>query len=140
MFGREEEGIGDNAVLAAFDLVHLRGLIGDGHALMNDAHAALARHGDGQTGIGDGIHRGAEHRHVQADAGHQLGMQIDILGQHAAAMRHKQHVVKRQPFANFVKLKHLYLLPLSSHRFAFMETAAQSAARNQPFYPSILLK
>ena len=92
-------------MLAALDLVHLRSLIGDGHALVNDAHAALAGHGDSQPGIGHGIHRGAQKRHVQDNAGHQFGMQIDILRQHAAAVRHQQHVVERQPLPDSVKRK-----------------------------------
>ena len=39
--GRQPEGVGDHAVFAALDHIHLLGLGADGHILMDDADAAL---------------------------------------------------------------------------------------------------
>ncbi len=65
--GGQPEGVGDNAVLAALDHVHLLGLCADGHILVDDADAALTGDGDGHAVLGDGIHGGAHQRDIQRE-------------------------------------------------------------------------
>ena len=53
--------------------------------LVDDADAALLRHRDGQAALGDGVHRGAEDRDVQADVARQPRADVDLTGQHRAS-------------------------------------------------------
>ena len=92
--GSQPEGVGDDAVLAALDHVHLLGLLADGHILVDDADAALTGDGDGHAVLGDGIHGGADKRDIQPDLLGQLGVQVDVGGQHVAGRGDQQHVVK----------------------------------------------
>ena len=54
---RQRDRVDDDAVLAALDLVHLAGLLGDGQVLVDDADAALLGQRDGQVALGDRVHR-----------------------------------------------------------------------------------
>ena len=94
MAGGQPEGVGDDAVLAALDHVHLLGLGADGHIFMNDADAALTGDGDGHAVLGDGIHGGAHQGDVKPDPAGELGMQIDVCGQDVALGGDEQHVVE----------------------------------------------
>ena len=53
----------DHAVFGALHGVDLTCLLGYGHILVDYAYAAFAGYGDGQTGLGDGVHGG---RHGEA--------------------------------------------------------------------------
>ena len=57
--------VGDHAGLGALDQVDLIGLVLDRQVAVQHADAALAGHRDGHPGLGDGVHRGGEQRHVQ---------------------------------------------------------------------------
>ena len=57
---RERDRVDDHAALGALDAIDLGGLFLDREVLVDDADAALLRHGDGQPRFGDGVHRGAE--------------------------------------------------------------------------------
>lgn len=94
MAGGQPEGVGDDAVLATLDHVHLLGLGADGHIFMNDADAALTGDGDGHAVLGDGIHGGAHQGDVKPDPAGELGMQIDVCGQDVALGGDEQHVVE----------------------------------------------
>ncbi len=89
-------------MLAAFHLVHLAGLLLNGHVFVDDAHAALPGDGNAHAGVGDSVHGGGHQRDVQPDFLCQLYRQIDVLGQHLAFVRHQQDVVKGQPFADIL--------------------------------------
>ena len=102
MFGREIKRIGDHAVLAALDLVNLRGLLLDRHVFMNDAQTAFPGHGDGQTGVRHRIHGGGQKRHVQLDGGSQHRGGVHVARQHVAFTRNEQHVVEREPGAEIL--------------------------------------
>ena len=97
---REGEGIRDDAVFRTLDQVDLLGLHVDGHVLVDNADAALARDGDGHAVLGDGVHRGAHDRDVQTDFFCQIRGQIHVGGQDIALRRDQQHVVKGQAFAD----------------------------------------
>ena len=93
----QPEGVGDDAVLAALDHIHLLRLLADRHVLVDDADAALPGDGDGHAILGDGIHSGTDKRDIQPDFLCQVGVQIHISGQHIAGGGDQQHVVKGKP-------------------------------------------
>ena len=115
MIRRKGKGIIDDAVFAALDPVNLIGLLPDGHILVDDADAALPRHGDGHAAFGDGIHGGADQRGIQVDIPGQTGADIDIGGQNGAVGRYHQNVIKgerfRQEFVVVVGVQH-QMVPL----------------------------
>ena len=92
--GGQPEGVGDDAVLAALDHVHLLRLGADGHILVDDADAALTGDGDGHAVLGDGIHGGAHQGMLSLTLLGELGVQIDVCGQDVALRRDEQHVVE----------------------------------------------
>src|SRR5262249_60005600 len=94
LVGRQGDGVGDDAVGAALDLVDLAGLVGDGHVLVDDAHAAFLGQGDGQLALGDRVHGGGQDGDVEADGGGQLGLDVDVAGDHVAVGGLEQDVVK----------------------------------------------
>ena len=96
VLGREEEGVGDDAMLGALDLEDLSGLVFDGHVLVDDADAALSGHGDGHLGLRDGVHARAHDGDVQADAACQAGADVGLPGQHLRPGGQEQHVVESQ--------------------------------------------
>ena len=59
--------VGDHAGLGALDATHLLSLILDGQVAVEDAHAALAGHGDRHLSLGDRVHRRAQQRRGQGD-------------------------------------------------------------------------
>ena len=105
--GREEERVGDDAVLAALDLVDLARLFLDGHVLMNDADAAFAGDRDGEFALRDGIHRRTHQRDIQADVVRQLCCEVHLGRQHVRCAGDQQYVVKRQPFLHDLVHKRL---------------------------------
>ena len=86
----------DHAAFGALDLVDLGGLRLDTEVLVDDADAALLRQGNGQIGLGDGIHGGADQRDVEFDFIGQQGRDVRVTGEHVRMRGQQQHVVKRQ--------------------------------------------
>ena len=70
----------DHAGFELLDLAHFGGLLLDGHVLVDDADATFLRHGNRQTGFGDGIHGRGHQRNIQLDATREAGLEADILG------------------------------------------------------------
>ena len=98
MIGSQGKRICDDAVLRAFDLVHLFGLRLDGHVLMYDADAALSRHGDGHAVLRHSVHSCAHHRNVQFDLLRQPGAELHLVRHHLWVGGYQQHVIKGYPF------------------------------------------
>ena len=98
IFRFEEEGVGDDAVFAALHLVHLFRLLLDGHVLVDDADAAFARDRDRHPVFGDGVHRRAHQRDVQANFIGEFGLQRHVRGDHVGRLRDEEYVVKCQSF------------------------------------------
>ncbi len=63
----ERDRVDDHAALGALDPIDFGGLFLDRQVLVDDPDAALLRHRDRQPRLGDGVHRRAEERHVDAD-------------------------------------------------------------------------
>ena len=65
--GPHGDGREDHAALGALHALDLARLVGGRQVLVEDADAALARHGDGGARLGDRVHRGADERDVELD-------------------------------------------------------------------------
>ncbi len=66
--GTDRHGVGDDARLGALHQVDLVGLVVEREVAVENADATFAGHRDGHAGLGDGVHRRADERHLQADA------------------------------------------------------------------------
>ena len=77
---RQRDRIGDDAVLAALDLVHLARLLRDRHVLVNDADAPFLGQGDGQVAFGDRVHRRRHDGDVDANVARDLGADVRLAG------------------------------------------------------------
>ena len=96
--GGEEEGVGDNAVFVALYALNKLHLTVDGHILMNNADAALTRHGDRHVCLGNGVHCGTQKRRIQGDLTGQSGFQRNVCGENLALLRDQKNVVEGQAF------------------------------------------
>ena len=67
LVGRQRDGIENDAVGRALDLVDLLGLLLDRHVLVDDADAAFLGQGDRHLVLGHRVHRRAEQRNVESD-------------------------------------------------------------------------
>ena len=105
MLRRKEEGVRNNAVFRPLYLVHLGCLLGNGHILVDNAQATFPRHGYSHAGIGNRVHGGGHQGNIQFNFVRKLCRQVNILGQHFAAMGYQQYVVKGKTFPNNL-LKH----------------------------------
>ena len=94
MFGRQMEGVGDNAVFAAFDLVHLLRLGFYAHVLVYHAQTAFAREGYCKLIFRDRIHGSAQKRDIQHDVVRELGGNVHLSGHDVGIFRNEQDVVK----------------------------------------------
>ncbi len=92
----ERDRVDDHAALRPLHPIHFRCLFLDRQVLVDDAEAAVLGHGDRQARLGDGVHRGAEQRHVQAYVARQPRRDVDLRRQHGGVLRHQQDVVERQ--------------------------------------------
>ena len=107
----EVERIGNNAVLRALHAVNLLRLLLDGHVLVDDAQTALARHGDGRLRLRHRIHGRRQERDIQLDLIGQIRFQLYFLGQHLAAARNQQNIIKSQSLTNHFR-QHAFLPPV----------------------------
>ena len=78
--GTESHRIKDDAIFATFDQFYLAGLLLDGEILVNDADAALLGQGDGQGGLGDGIHGRTDQGDVDGNVARQLCAGVGFAG------------------------------------------------------------
>jgi hypothetical protein len=119
----ERDRIDDHSALGPLHPIDFRRLFFDREVLMDDAHPALLRHRDGQPRLGDGVHRGAGDRHVQADIACEVRGDVNLARQDIRVLRHEQHVVKGegrgQPDGNLVGVQNIgtrFHLPPGAHR------------------------
>ena len=69
--GGEGDRVLDHPRLRALHPVDLDRLVLDGQVAVDDAHAAGAGQGDGEPGLGDGVHRGRQDGHGETDVGRE---------------------------------------------------------------------
>ncbi len=80
LLGPHGDRVDDHAGLAALHLVDLVACASMRQVLVDDADAALLRQGDGQAGLGDGVHRRRDDRDVERDPAAERGAQVDLVG------------------------------------------------------------
>ena len=94
---------------AAFEALHAADLLGlflDAEILVDDAHAAGLRHGDGQARFGHRVHGGGDQRNAQLDRLGQAGAGIDLGGKDFGGAGHQQDIVEGQGFADGLVGRH----------------------------------
>src|ERR1035438_5394731 len=96
------DGVHDHAALAAFYLVHLRGLAFDRHIAMHDADAAVLRQRNRQVRFRHRIHGGGDNRNIERDLARQAGAGIRLGRDHFAAGRFEKNVIESQTLREYV--------------------------------------
>src|SRR5262249_54797094 len=94
LVGGQGDGVGDDAVLAALDAVHLARLLRDRQVLVDDADAPLLGQGDGQFALGDRVHGRGDDRDVEADGAGELGADVHVGGDDVAVGGLQEDVVE----------------------------------------------
>jgi hypothetical protein len=92
----DRHGVGDHAGLGALDEVDLIGLILDRQVAVQDAQSTDPGHGDGHPGLGDGVHRRRDDRHLEADLTRQSRGGVDLTGDDIGLTGLEQDVVVGQ--------------------------------------------
>ena len=94
MLGRQRDRVDDHAALRSLDAIDFRGLFFDRQILVDDADAAVLRHRDGETRLGDGVHCGAGDRHVQLNIAGETARDVDLARNDGGMSRHQKHIVE----------------------------------------------
>src|SRR5262249_14656349 len=92
---RQRDRVGDDAVLAALYLVHLAGLLLDGHVLVNDADAAFLSERDGQLTFRDRVHGRGDDGNIEADIAGELRPHVDFARHHITIRRLQEDIIER---------------------------------------------
>ena len=88
----------DHTTLELLHPAHLLRLLGNGHALVDDANAALLGQRNGEARLGHGVHGRRHQRNVQLDAAGETGTQRHITGNHVGVPGQQQYVIEREGF------------------------------------------
>ena len=94
----QRHGLDDHARLGALDLVHLDDLVGDRQVAVEDPDPALARDGDREPRLGDGVHRRGHDRDLERDRPGQARRRAHVVRQHGRLGGHEQDVVEGEAF------------------------------------------
>jgi hypothetical protein len=86
--------LGHHAGLGTLDQVDLLGLLLEGQVAVQDAHAALAGHRDGHPGLGDGVHRAGQQRHLDGDIARDAARGVGLARDDVGLAREQQDVVE----------------------------------------------
>ncbi len=124
--GRDGDGIDDHSAFRALHAVDFFGLALDGHVAVNESDAALARDGDGQARVGDGVHRRGHDGDIQRDLAREARARVRLRRaapriSRAAAARRQTSALRgqvRQSFSLLISLSNcegwMDLLPENS--------------------------
>jgi hypothetical protein len=96
--GSEGDRVEDHPALGALHAVDLGGLSIDRHVLVDHADPAGSRDGDRHLGLGDGVHRRRDERHVQRDPAREPRRDVDVAWVRRGAPRHEENVVEGQGY------------------------------------------
>ncbi len=91
--GAAGDRVGDHPRFGTLHQVGLGRLVVDGEVAVQHARTALAGHGNGHTGLGDGVHRRGQERDTQVDAAREPGAGIGVAGLQVRVARQQQDVV-----------------------------------------------
>ena len=92
--GKYRHRIVNHTVLGTLHGMHLTGLLGNRHILVDNANATLARYRDGKTGLGDGVHGGRHQRYIQCNTAGKSCGEINCARKHFTVSGNKEDVVK----------------------------------------------
>src|SRR5262249_39699836 len=92
----KRDRIDDHPAFGPFHAIDLRRLFFDGEILVDDADAAVLRHGNGQPRFGHRIHGCADERAVESNAPGELSADGDLVGQDGRMLRNEQDIVEGQ--------------------------------------------
>ena len=96
----EGDRIENDAAFAAFHLANLAALVLDAEVLVDDADAAFLGQSNGQSRLGDRVHRGRDQGDVHGDPPGEPGADVHLFWNHRRPARPEQHVVKGQGLAD----------------------------------------
>src|SRR5690606_36028128 len=96
--GVDGDRILDDAGLEFFHRAHFHGLLLDSHALVDDADTAFLGEGDGEAGLGDGIHGGGYQGDIQFDGASEPGLQGYVPTDHFGVARNQENVIEGESF------------------------------------------
>ena len=96
VIGRERNRIDDHAALRSLHAIDFRRLLFNRKVLVDDADAAVLRHGNRQPGFGHGVHRGAGDGHVQLNVSREAAADVDLTRNNGGMAWNQQNVVERQ--------------------------------------------
>ena len=98
----DRDGVHHHAGFVALDEAHLLGLGVGLQIAVNDADAAVLRHGDGHLGLGHRVHGGGDDGQGEADRLGELRRDIDVAGQNLGAPGPQQDVIEREAFDELI--------------------------------------
>ena len=96
--GIDGDRVHHHARLVALDEAHLLGLGVRLEIAVDDAEAAVLRHGDRHLGLGHRVHGGGDDRQVEVDRLGQARRDVDVARQDLGAPGPQQHVVEGEAF------------------------------------------
>ena len=83
----------DQAVDVVFHRRNLRELLALGHIVMDQAEAAVERHGDGHARLGDRVHVRGDDRNLEVEMLRQRGLEVGVPGEDFGILRRQGDVV-----------------------------------------------
>ena len=94
------ERVDHHAAFVAFDLAHLIGVFLDRKIAVQNAHTTGLGHGDGQTAVGDRIHRRRHQGNVQIDFTRKPRPRVHLRGHDVGGTGFEQNIVEGKTFTN----------------------------------------
>ena len=96
LFRRNLDRFLDQAVDVIFHAADLGKLLALRHVVMDEAEAAVERHGDGHARFGHGVHVGGDDRDVQMQVFRELRVEMRVARENFRIKRGQRDVVERQ--------------------------------------------
>ena len=96
LVGRDLDRFLNQAVDVVFDAADLGKLLALRHVVMDEAEAAVERHGDGHARFGHGVHVGRNDRDVQVQIFRELRVELRVARENFRIKRRQRDVVERQ--------------------------------------------
>ena len=96
LVGRDRDRFLNQAVNVVFDAADLGKLLALRHVVMDEAEAAVGRHGDGHARLGHGVHVGRNDRDVEAQIFRELGVELRVARENLRIKRRQRDVVESQ--------------------------------------------
>ena len=92
------EGVNDNAVLGALDLIYLVALLFDRHILVDDTNAAFTCNGDSHLSFRYSIHCGSDDRGIKVNIPCKPCSKVDHIGCYIGFCGDKKNIIEGKSF------------------------------------------